>query len=149
MLHSTEVDALVSPVSAIEGVRLIITDLLRSIALNKSIVMVGRDIGTVVLKDAFLKVYLAATYEERALRRFKELIGKGITISYREVLKNIRERDLIDSSRSYSPLSIANDAYVIDTTNLSVGEVVGKILSFLDGREYALRNSAYNRKTSF
>ncbi|MGC9125115.1 MAG: (d)CMP kinase, partial [Caldisericaceae bacterium] len=105
---------------------------------------VGRDIGTVVLSDATLKVYLTATDEERAARRFKELISKGVNVTYEEVLANIKERDLIDSSRTNSPLLVAKDAYVIDTTNLAVDEVVTSILQFLEGKLYAIRNSSHH-----
>jgi cytidylate kinase len=144
ILHSKVIDELVSPVSEIEEVRTIITNFLRKAALDKNVVMAGRDIGTVVLKDAFLKIYLTATDEERASRRFKELVSRGVNVRYSDVFKNIKERDLIDSSRIYSPLAIAKDAYVIDTTNLSVEEVIDRIDTYLEGREYALRNSSHH-----
>ncbi|MGB9694502.1 MAG: (d)CMP kinase [Caldisericaceae bacterium] len=143
-LHSKAVDDLVSPVSEVDNVRTTVTSVLRRIADDKSIVMVGRDIGTVVLSDATLKVYLTATDEERAARRFKELISKGINVTYEEVLANIKERDLIDSSRTNSPLLVAKDAYVVDTTNLAVDEVVNSILQFLEGKLYAIRNSSHH-----
>lgn len=144
ILHSKEIDELVSPVSEIEEVRTIITNSLRKVAFDKNVVMVGRDIGTVVLKDAFLKIFLTATDEERASRRFKELASKDINVSYSDVLKNIKERDFIDSSRVYSPLAIAKDAYVIDTTNLSADEVINMINNYLKGREYAIRSSSHH-----
>ncbi len=142
-LHSKDVDELVSPVSTVKEIREFITDSLQKIAEEKDIVIVGRDIGTVVLPNAFLKVYLTATDEERASRRFKELIAKGAEVTYSDILANIRERDSIDSSREHSPLSVAPDAYVIDTTNLKVEEVIERIMTLLEGREYALRNTAH------
>ncbi len=140
-LRSKEVDSLVSPVSTVKEVRESVNNVLRKIASDKNVVMVGRDIGSVVLKNAFLKIYLTANLRERANRRFRELFKKGTKISFEEVMKNLTKRDAIDSSRNIAPLTVANDAYVIDTTNLSVNEVVNKIMQFIKGREYALQNN--------
>lgn len=137
-LHSKEIDALVSPVSTIKDIRVIITKILRNIAKGKNVVMVGRDIGSVVLKEAFVKIYLTATLRIRAERRYKELISKGNIITFGEVLKNLEKRDIIDSSRSVSPLTIPDDAYVIDTSKLLPEKVVEKIIQFIKGREYDL-----------
>ncbi len=140
-LRSKEVDSLVSPVSTVKEVRESVNNVLRKIASDKNVVMVGRDIGSVVLKNAFLKIYLTANIRERANRRFRELFEKGIKISFEEVMENLTKRDVIDSSRNIAPLTVANDAYVVDTTNLSVNEVVNKIMQFIKGREYALQNN--------
>ncbi len=148
-LRSKDVDALVSPVSTIAEVRNSVNKILRRIASNRNVVMVGRDIGSVVLKDAFLKIYLTASLRERANRRFKELINKGVQITFEEVMQNLKNRDIIDSSRSVAPLLVAKDAYVIDTTNLSVEDVVDKILQFFKGKEYALRSDTRISKSNF
>lgn len=140
-LRDKSVDELVSPVSEDPIVREVITNELRKIAESKNVVMVGRDIGSFVLKDAFLKIFLTATLEERASRRFKELVLKGINVTFEEVYENLKTRDIIDSSRSVAPLTIPRDAYVIDTTNLTVDEVITLIMEFIKGKEYALRNS--------
>ena len=137
-LHSSDVNNLVSPVSTIPEIRKFITHTLQEIADNKSAIMTGRDIGTVVLKDAFLKIYLTATIEVRAKRRFKELLEKETKTSFEEILGNLKNRDAIDSTRENSPLSIANDAFVIDTTNIDEEEILKKILLFMKGKEHAL-----------
>jgi len=148
-LRSKEVDELVSPVSEDPKVREEITDLLRKIASSKNVVMVGRDIGSVVLKGAFLKVFLTATLEERANRRFKELFLRGENITFEEVYENLKKRDVIDSTREVAPLKVPEDAYVIDTTMLSIEEVVTLIFEFIKGKEYALRNSQNYSDTLF
>jgi len=146
-LRSEIVDKWVSPVSTVKEIRSIITDSLRKIASDKNVVMVGRDIGTVVLGDAFLKIYLTASLTERAKRRFLELINKGETITYEDVLENLKKRDIIDSSRDIAPLTVADDALVIDTTNIDANEVVNKIIEFYKGREYAIRNISRTGKS--
>ncbi len=149
LLRTAEVDNLVSPVSTIPEIRTKITEMLRNSAKHRNVIMVGRDIGSVVLKNAFLKIYLTATLTERANRRYKELVKKGIyTTTFEEVLNNLKERDLIDSTRNVAPLKIPNDAYVIDTTNIGIYEVVAKILQFYRGKEYALRNNSCNSKST-
>ncbi|BAL80564.1 (d)CMP kinase [Caldisericum exile] len=140
-LRDKNIDALVSPVSEDSTVREVITKELQRISEEKNVVMVGRDIGSVVLPDAFLKIFLTATLEERASRRFKELILQGVNTTFEEVYENLKMRDIIDSSRSVAPLTIPKDAYVIDTTNLKIDEVITLIMEFIRGKEYALRNS--------
>jgi cytidylate kinase len=137
-LRNKRVDSLVSPVSTVKEVRDSVNRILKNIAHSRDVVMVGRDIGSVVFKDAFLKIYLTATIHERANRRFKELIKKGVKTSFEEVFENLKKRDTIDSSRDIAPLTVPNDAYVIDTTNLTVEEVVNRIMQFIRGKEYAL-----------
>jgi len=138
MLHSSDIDSLVSPVSTVLEIRNFITLTLQEHAIKKNVVMSGRDIGTVVLKDAFLKIYLTASIETRAERRFKELVERGVKISFEDVLENLKERDIIDSSRENAPLTIPEDAFVINTTALSQEEIIEKILLFMKGKEYAL-----------
>lgn len=121
------VDAHVSTVSAHPGVRRALVPKQRRVAIEEPVVMVGRDIGTVVLPDADLKIYLDASVEERAQRRWEEIQERGKkNVDYQHVLESMRRRDRIDSSRDVSPLRAAEDAVIIDTTNLSVGEVVAK-----------------------
>ena len=95
---------------------------------TKSVIMDGRDIGTVVLKDAELKIYLTASAEERAERRYKELLLKGEDISYEKVLADMQERDYNDMHREITPLRKADDAIELDTTGMSIDEVTEYIL---------------------
>ncbi|MDF1515408.1 MAG: (d)CMP kinase, partial [Anaerolineae bacterium] len=122
-IRSPEVDSAVSPVSAYPGVRLILTERMRQIAAHGNVVMVGRDIGTVVLPNADLKLYLVASAEERAQRRYKERLSKDSSGNFAEVLCNIKQRDLIDSNRKTAPLAAAPDAILIDTTHLTIEEM--------------------------
>jgi cytidylate kinase len=132
-IRSPEVEAYVSQVSAYGGVRKAMTARQREIGLRSDIVMAGRDIGTVVLPEADLKVYLDASIEERARRRHQESVLRGEEFSYEEVLKAILERDRIDSSRDYAPLKAAEDAIVIDTTDMQIEEVVQVVFELARG----------------
>jgi cytidylate kinase len=123
-IRSADVDANVSQVSAYPGVREAMTCRQREIGLRGKVVMVGRDIGTVVLPDADLKIFLDATVEERAQRRFDECRGRGDDVNYRDILEGMRERDRFDSTRSLAPLRSADDAVVIDSTGKSINEVL-------------------------
>jgi len=125
-----EVDANVSVVSAYAGVRKALSAQQRRIGQRGRVVMVGRDIGTVVLPDADLKVYLDASAEERARRRYDEIIARGETADYDEILSKVIERDRIDSTRDVAPLKIAEDAVVVDSDHLNADEVFQKILNF-------------------
>jgi cytidylate kinase len=127
MIRTREVDQSVSPISTYSGVRKAMTDQQRKIGLRGKVVMVGRDIGTVVLPEAKLKIYLDASAEERANRRYKELIGRGEATEYDNILAGIQKRDEIDSTRQIAPLKPARDAVIIDTDQLSIIEVVEKI----------------------
>ncbi|WP_155285848.1 (d)CMP kinase [Lacticaseibacillus zhaodongensis] len=124
----------VSSVSAIPAVRARLTKLQRDIAAKGNIVMDGRDIGTTVLPDAELKVFMVASVEERARRRFLDNQQKGIDVSQAVLEKEIAERDRKDSSRAVSPLKQAADAIKLDTTHLSIDEVVTKIIALYDER---------------
>lgn len=118
-IRSMEVSGLVSPVSVISEVRRFLVLQQREIAHNKGVVMDGRDIGTVVFPNAELKIFLTASPEIRAERRYKELIEKGTPASYEDVLANLQERDYIDSNRDDSPLKQADDAILLDNSNLT------------------------------
>ncbi len=122
-LRAPEVDRAVSPVSAYPEVREALTRRMREIARQGDVVMVGRDIGTVVLPDADLKLYVTASAEERARRRYLERLAQGKIESYEAVLTSIRRRDRIDSSRAAAPLRPAEDASHFDNTDLSIDEM--------------------------
>lgn len=117
-----------SKVAAIPEVRKLLIELQRKIAENNKVVMDGRDIGTNVLKNARVKIYLDADVEERAKRRCNELSEKGISFDYNNIIKEIIQRDDYDKNRKVNPLSVAEDAVVIDTTGLSIEQVKNKIL---------------------
>ena len=130
-LYSDEVNFNVSPVSAISAVRRALVQQQRDIASAGPIVMAGRDIGTVVLADAPLKIYLTASAATRAERRTSDSDGNADRQSYEEVLQSIQRRDEIDSSRDDSPLHPADYAIIISTDDLTAEEVVEKILSLI------------------
>jgi cytidylate kinase len=119
-IRSPRVESAVSPVSAYPGVRKSLTERMRQIARHGRVVMVGRDIGTVVIPDADLKLYVTASAEARASRRLLELQAKGKSITYEQVLAGIRDRDHIDSNRKAAPLRPAAGAIPFDTTELTV-----------------------------
>lgn len=131
-IRSPKVDRGVSPVSAYRGVRASLTEQQRRMARRGHIVMVGRDIGTVVLPDADLKIYLDATLEERVWRRHKEMVARDEKADYATALESVRQRDAIDSSRAHAPLKVAKDAVVIDTTSLSVGDVLETVCDLIE-----------------
>jgi len=126
-IRRPEVDYQVSPVSAYVQVRAALTAQQRRIGQRGKVVMVGRDIGTVVLPEARLKVYLEATVEERARRRYRERQQRGDNCVYRDILRDMRRRDKIDSERAAAPLRAAPDAVIIDTTDMDVEQVVQRI----------------------
>lgn len=119
----------VSAVSSYEEVRTEMVAIQRRIAANQEIIMDGRDIGTVVLPDANYKFFLTASPEERAKRRFVEQQQKGIDVAYQTILEDMILRDHKDSTRTLSPLKAADDARIIDTTELSLDQVVEVILT--------------------
>ena len=124
-----KVEANVSQVSAYRGVRAALTQQQRRIGLRGKVVMVGRDIGTVVLPEADLKIYLDASAEERSKRRYEEIIARGGVADYKEILAKVQQRDRIDSTRDIAPLKIADDAVVIDSDHLTADEVFEKTLA--------------------
>jgi cytidylate kinase len=127
-IRRPEVDANVSVVSAYPGVRRAMVAHQRRIAAAGRVIMVGRDIGSVVLPDADLKLYLDATPQERARRRWLERQARGESVTYEEVLAMMLRRDEIDSHRAVSPLRVPDGAVVIDTTGLTIDEVLALIL---------------------
>ena len=134
-IRSRAVDAHVSPVSAYAGVRRALTQQQRRIGLRGKVVMVGRDIGTVVLPEADLKIYLDASEEERARRRHRERLARGESVEYDAVLREIRTRDQIDSSRAVAPLKRADDAIYLDSTGLAVDQVIARVMELVGGVE--------------
>ncbi len=127
-MRDSEVDANVSIVSAYAGVRRALSEKQRRIGLRGHVVMVGRDIGTVVLPEADLKVYLVASAEERARRRYEEIITRGDKVDYNEILKKVIERDHIDSTRAVAPLRPADDAVILDSDKLDADQVLTRVL---------------------
>lgn len=132
-IRTPAVDGGVSPVSAYAGVRAALTAQQRRIGQKGQIVMVGRDIGTVVLPDADLKFYLDATLDERVDRRYREVRARGDAANREAVLETVRGRDVIDSSRALAPLRPADDAIVLDTTPLSIEQVLEQVCSLVNG----------------
>ena len=124
----------VSIVSAMPGVREVLKEKQRKMAENFNVIMDGRDIGTNVLKDANIKIFLTASVEERAKRRYKEMIEKGISTTFEDVFKDIENRDKIDSSRKANPLKKADDAVMLDTTGMKMNEVVDAIIKIIQDR---------------
>lgn len=117
-----------SDVSAVPEVRAFLFDLQRDIAKRNNCIMDGRDIGTVVLPDARVKIFLTASPESRAMRRYKELIEKGSQVEYKDVLEDLIERDYNDSHREIAPLKPAEDGVIVDTTNLNLEESINEII---------------------
>jgi cytidylate kinase len=132
-IRQPEVDANVSVVAAYRGVRRALTAQQRQIAQRQKVVMVGRDIGTVVMRDAPLKIYMRASVEERARRRYLESLARGESISYAEVLASMRRRDQIDSQREYAPLRAAPDAILVDTDGLTIDQVLCQVWKLVQG----------------
>lgn len=134
-IRTPEVSALSSPVSAIPGVRQELVRQQRAMAAAGNVVMEGRDVGTVVLPNADVKVFLTASSEERARRRWRELKQRSIPVELEAVLREIQERDERDSTRANSPLRPAEDAVVIDTDALTADEVTEQIIQLANSRK--------------
>lgn len=133
-IRAPEVESSVSPVAAIPEVRRCLTEQMRRIGRRGRVVMVGRDIGTVVLPEADLKIFLTASVETRAQRRFQETRARGEARAYDEILANLRERDQIDTLRTVAPLRPAEGAVTLDTTGLDLPSVVKAIESLVAAR---------------
>ena len=133
-IGSMKVSKLVSEVAAIPEIRKEMVKLQRTIDRDKGVVMDGRDIGSVVFPDADLKLFLTASASVRAKRRFEEMIKKGLTVSYDDIVYNINNRDMLDSTRSDSPLIIEKDAIVIDNSNMSIDDQINKISQLIDDK---------------
>lgn len=135
LIRTQEVSKAASDCSAFASVRRKLVELQQAMGKRKSVIMDGRDIGTVVLKDAEYKFYLTATAEERAMRRFKELQGKGSEDTYEKVLEDVNRRDYNDMHREVDPLRQAEDAVLIDSTDMSIEEVVDFVIEAVTGED--------------
>lgn len=131
-IRTPKVDSYVAKFAAIKQVREKMTPLQREMRSEGNIIMEGRDIGTVVFPEADVKIYLDATVEERANRRYKQNIEKGINCNYEEVLQAIKERHILETTREIAPLKQAEDAIYLDTTELSIEEVVQKVIEIIN-----------------
>ena len=131
LIRTPEVSMLASKCAALPSVRAKLVEIQRGMGQRKSVIMDGRDIGTNVLKDAEYKIFLTASAEERAQRRFKELQEKGETQTYEEVLENVKQRDYNDMTRELNPLRKADDAIQLDTSGMGIDEVVAAVLDIV------------------
>lgn len=138
-IRSKEVSELVSQVSGIKEVRLSMVNLQRKMAEGKDVIMEGRDISTYVFPNADVKIYLDADLEERAKRRYNQNQEKGIKMSYLEILENIKKRDENDKSKKIGALKVAMDAEVIDSTNMSIGQVVREISNIIEKKKSEIK----------
>ncbi|MBK1810135.1 (d)CMP kinase [Clostridium sp. YIM B02505] len=130
----------VSAYASIREVRTRLVTLQRDMSRKYDVIMDGRDIGTVVLKDASFKFFLTASPEERAIRRYEELKSKGLEVDYSNILKDIIQRDYLDSNREVDPLTKADDALEVDTTGINIDQVVDKICEYINnGLEISMR----------
>lgn len=131
-IRTPEINKIVSKVAALVPVREKLTEIQRKMGESGNVLMDGRDIGTFVFPNADVKIFLTASVEERAKRRFEELMAKGFDVDLKEIEADIKRRDEIDSTREMAPLKQAEDAIVLDTTGLSIDEVVNKIISLCE-----------------
>ena len=134
-IRTKEVTAVVSQISSIIPVREKMVEVQRSLAKGKNVIVEGRDIGTVVFPNADVKIYLDASEETRAKRRYEENVQNGIDTTYEEVLENVKMRDYNDMHKKVGALKKADDAVVVDSTNLSIEEVVEKIKNIIKDYE--------------
>lgn len=134
-IRENVINTKVSFIAKIKEVRLMMIQFQRKMSESTDVIMDGRDIGTVVLPNANYKFFITASIEERAMRRYKELIEKNNkNITYEQVLEEIKERDRIDSTREIAPLRKSPDAYEIDTTDKTIEECVDEIINIIEGR---------------
>lgn len=138
-IRSKEVNEFVSPVSTIKIVREHLADMQRKMAKSIDVIMEGRDIGTNVFPNADVKIYLDATPEERAMRRFKQNQENGIDIPFEEILKNVKERDYIDSHREIAPLTKAPDAIYIDSTGMTIEEEAEEVIKVIKEKQKGMK----------
>ena len=133
-IRTPEISMGASDISAIPAVRQFLLDLQRKIAKENSVIMDGRDIGTVILPDAEVKIFITASAEIRAKRRYDELIEKGQDVVYKDVLKDVIERDYNDSHRKIAPLKQADDAILLDTSSLSLDESIDAVIEIINNK---------------
>lgn len=130
-IRTPEISMYASDVSAIPEVRAFLLDLQRNMAKTNNVIMDGRDIGTVVLPDAKIKIFLTASAEVRAKRRYDELIEKGMDVKYDDILQDVITRDYNDSHREIAPLKPADDSVIVDTSDLNLEQSVEKLISIM------------------
>ncbi|HNY43914.1 MAG: (d)CMP kinase [Bacteroidota bacterium] len=135
-IRNLEVSSKVSPIATVPEVRTLLVDLQRKMSENKSVVMDGRDIGTVVFPNAEVKLFVTADVETRAKRRFDELKQKNIDVDYESIFKNITERDFIDQNREVSPLKMAEDAILIDNSKLTIKQQLDLAVKIIKEKIY-------------
>lgn len=133
-IRTPEMSTYASTVSALPEVRAYLMDMQRQMAVKYDVIMDGRDIGTVVLPDAGLKVFLTASADKRAMRRYKELQAKGTDVTYEEVLEDMIQRDARDMNRMAAPLKAAEDAVLLDTSEMTLEESVETLISMIEDR---------------
>lgn len=133
-IRAPEASMAASDVSAIPAVRDFLFELQRDIAKKNNCIMDGRDIGTVVLPWAQIKIFLTAAPEERAMRRYKELVAKGVAVEYEQVLEEMNQRDFNDSNRAIAPLKPAEDSVTVDTTGYTLEESINMVTSLIKER---------------
>ncbi|MDR3179046.1 MAG: (d)CMP kinase [Oscillospiraceae bacterium] len=131
LIRTEEVSMIASCISKVDFVRSFLIDIQRSISKNNNVVMEGRDIGTTILPNASLKIFLTASLNERARRRYLQLSKNKINVSYQKVLEDLKSRDENDITRKFSPLKQAKDAFFLDNTNFNLEETTEKILSLV------------------
>lgn len=131
LIRTPEASMMASKISAVPSVRAYLLDLQRDMAKTHNVIMDGRDIGTVVLPDAKVKIFLTASPEARAERRYKELVEKGTDTTFEEVLRDVKERDYNDSHRAIAPLKPADDSILVDTTELDFEQSVEAIINVI------------------
>ena len=140
-IRTPEVNACVAKFAALKCVRDKMTPLQQEMGKNSDIIMEGRDIGTAIFPKANVKIYLDASAEERANRRYKQNIENGINQSYEDVLESIKQRDILETTRELNPLRKAEDATLLDTTYLTIEEVKEKILEIIKEKQHDKSNS--------
>lgn len=136
LIRTPEASMVASDISAIPAVRAYLLDLQRDMAKTHNVIMDGRDIGTVVLPGAQVKIFLTAAPEARAGRRYKELVEKGMDVRYEDILQDVRTRDYNDTHRETAPLKPAKDSITVDTTELNFEQSVDKIISVIKEKVY-------------
>ncbi|HNX16152.1 MAG TPA: (d)CMP kinase [Bacilli bacterium] len=131
-IRESRVSSQVSYIASYKDIRLALVELQRKMAEKDSVIMDGRDIGTYVLPNAEVKIFQIASVETRAVRRYEENLGKGIICTLEEIDQDVRKRDYIDSHREFAPLKAAPDAVLLDTSYMTVDEVVQNVLDIID-----------------
>ena len=130
-IRTPEASMMASAISAVASVREYLLDLQRNIARNNNVIMDGRDIGTVVLPDAKIKIFLFADPEDRAKRRYEELLAKGMDVNYESILKDVKQRDYNDSHRDVAPLKPAEDSIMVNTTGNTLEQSVELLIKIM------------------